>query len=118
MDAGSAAIRARTMTSAGMADVDVGLAIPLDPPIQQSTWNWTLDESFVVEGDQNGLGPQWKRLMDDFRIDLKFIRQANTYLLSNTKNIAEDNLKSQCSRGHSCKESAKKLLRKAIKNLS
>ena len=113
----NAAIRARTITSVGMDHINVNLAI-IQEKSGEVYWDQdTNSKSQQVSIDVMQMQDPWKRLMEDFVIDLKSISTANRYLLVNAKNIAEDNLKGQCTRGHSCKDSAKYLLRKVIQKV-
>jgi hypothetical protein len=76
-------IRARTPTSTGMMDVVVS------------------DEHLSSESDQTMARLQ--TLQDDFHIPRDGLKLLNKYLEEHIFDIAKDNLKGQCTPGHSCK---------------
>lgn len=80
-------IRARTPTSAGMMNVITG--------VKDVQYNDTLT---------------WQNMLETFAIQKERVKLANLYLRNNLISIAKDNLKGQCSPGHSCKNSSKFLL--------
>jgi Putative rhamnosyl transferase len=98
------ALRARTPTSAGMEHVFVTNqtenTFPMDQlhnskarTLQKELWN-VLFVLFGVDGD-----------------DLYMVR---TYVSEHLKEVAQDNFSGQCTKGHSCKHSSKKLLQEFI----
>ena len=84
------AIRSRTPTSAGMMAVFVK---PDDLMAYQKDPQW-LEFRF------------WKVLSDDFDLDRVEVAWMQSYLTKHLQEIGEDNLKGQCTSGHSCKVSS------------
>ena len=56
----------------------------------------------------------WKLLQSEkyFGIDADDVRKANRFIHQNIVGIARDNLKGQCTPGHSCKQSSKEQLQR------
>jgi len=86
------AIRSRTLTSAGMAGVN--------EPYPKST-NDTQTEL-------------WQFTEESFGISKVDVRSANAYLNKYSSLIAEENLRGQCTPGHSCKNSTQMKLKKVV----
>jgi hypothetical protein len=105
-----AAIRARTPTSAGMANV-------------------------LSRDDSNAAHMLWQFLVSDFGLNLSAVEEARQYLQTQQQEIAVENLKGQwyvsgvskifnsctksdplvsSTKGHSCKASSREMLRKMI----
>lgn len=87
----AAAIRSRTPTSAGMAGVN-------SKPRKSN-----LPEGFFVKF----LGP-------DFGIDENEVKLSQAFLLDHLQEIARDNLRGQCTKGHSCKEDSQAQLKELM----
>ena len=85
-----AAIRSRTLTSAGMNDVTVGRNTKASPD------------------------DLWDILEDRFGVMVEDAIETKRFFEENMKEIAIENLKGQCRPGHSCKESSKEKLKKII----
>lgn len=85
--AGPAAIRARTPTSAGMADIE-------QPEGGNNTFDKTQDET-------------WKHIYSMFAISVEQVMKCQALLESQMAFIAEENLAGQCTKGHSCKGGSK-----------
>lgn len=101
------AIRARTTTSAGMNNVVTGNEA-LDNKqhgIKRTRNNKRLAEQIHHQGQM------WEQYQSIFSISYEQVRGVRSLLLDRSHEIAEDALTGQCSKGHSCKESAKKLLK-------
>lgn len=94
-DTAFAAVRSRTPTSAGMADVLLG-----DEDAED-------DEPWVQY-------VMWNALHEMFRLERPPLEWMNTYLKQHLTEIATDNLLGQCTTGHSCKESAQADLQRII----
>ena len=87
------AVRSRTPTSAGMMGI-------------------RMDEKDALPEDKRLL--LWKLLQSPkhFHIDAEDVRIANRFIHQNIVEIAKDNLKGQCTPGHSCKLSSKEQLQR------
>jgi hypothetical protein len=106
------AIRARTITSAGMNDLfledsrgTAGKLKGMLKALQKSSWRQT----------QNDL---WERLPQTCGLDAAAIWNVRAYLKEHETGIASDNLKGQCTKGHSCKEGSKAALKKLLETTS
>lgn len=88
-----AAVRSRTHTSAGMADVEYNSKLEMGADMT----NWI-----------------WRKLKDEFGIKEKNIMKMHQYLNEHVKEIAKENLEGQCTDGHSCKQGSKDRLQKLI----
>jgi hypothetical protein len=106
------AIRARTITSAGMNDLfledsrgTAGKLKGMLKALQKSSWRQT----------QNDL---WERLPKTCGLDAAAIWNVRAYLKEHETGIASDNLKGQCTKGHSCKEGSKAALKKLLETTS
>ena len=95
------AIRARTPTSAGMSGV--GMDQEMAGKNIEKDRKTYLNQS--VEDRK-----QWKEVLQAFDITWRQTRDVRTHFLNNLGKIAADNLKGQCTTGHSCKDSAKERL--------
>ena len=96
------AIRSRTLTSAGMRNIDAS--------------QYGKQAAKSVQQMERKL---WEVLEDRFEIgDAHLLNQTQSYLQDYSVQIAQDNLKGQCTSGHSCKEQAKQDLEKIIQNQS
>lgn len=92
------AIRARTPTSAGMKNVGEREELK------------ALDAKAIKEQEQlNEL--RWQVLRKSMGIDTSSATNVNNYMQDHLVEIARDNLKGQCSVGHSCKKNAKEKLK-------
>ena len=92
------AIRSRTLTSAGMRNIDAS--------------QYGKQAAKSVQQMERKL---WEVLEDRFEIgDAHLLNQTQSYLQDYSVQIAQDNLKGQCTSGHSCKEQAKQDLQKII----
>jgi len=101
------ALRARTPTSAGMLNVLLGGHQKVDK------------KYFRGAVQQEKLQDQmWTLVLPRFGFDRKRASQLRTYFSNHLAAIAEDNLKGQCSDGHSCKDASKILLKAIIDNPS
>ena len=92
-----AALRARTTTSTGMSKVSLLNGEPL-----------------IKEGPlppNHPISLQWDTIEQDFGVQRDTVRDARSYLLDHTQAIAADNLKGQCTEGHTCKPETQALLR-------
>lgn len=87
------AVRSRTPTSAGMMGI-------------------RMDAKDALPEDKRLL--LWKLLQSPkhFHIDANDVRVANRFIHQNIVEIAKDNLKGQCTPGHSCKMSSKEQLQR------
>ena len=106
------AIRARTVTSAGMNSLfleddrgTVGTQKGLLKSLQTSSWR----------RNQNKL---WEDLPKTCGLDAAAILKVRAYLKEHEKGIVSDNLKGQCTKGHSCKEGSKAALKKLLETSS
>ena len=101
------ALRARTPTSAGMLNVLFGGHQKVDK------------RYFRGAVQQEKLQDQmWTLVLPRFGFDRKRASRLRTYLSNHLAAIAGDNLKGQCSEGHSCKDASKVLLQAIIDNPS
>ena len=96
------AIRARTPTSAGMANV-------ISDGKKQSVYKGAEPQARMQHA-------MWDGAQDIFHIDIQDAIFTRNYLLSHEAGIAADNLKGQCTKGHSCKHGAKKLLKSILEH--
>jgi hypothetical protein len=92
---GPAAIRARTPTSAGMADIQ-----------QQQNGLITKDEKSQVK--------TWELIERAFAISVSEVEECQAHLEAEMAVIAQDNLSGQCTKGHSCKGTSKEKLLKIV----
>jgi hypothetical protein len=106
------AIRARTVTSAGMNSLfledgrgAVGAQKWSLKHVQKSPWRKM----------QNDL---WETLPKTCGLDAADIWTVRAYLKEHETGIASDNLKGQCTKGHSCKEESKAALKKLLETSS
>jgi hypothetical protein len=53
-------------------------------------------------------------LKENFHIQIEDLIAMNQYVSEHLKELAEDNLKGQCTQGHSCKGSSKEQLQKLL----
>ena len=95
-DKAFAAVRSRTPTSAGMADVLLG-----DEDIDDEEEHWV---QYIM----------WNAMHEMFGLERPQLAWMNDYLRKNLVAIAKDNLMGQCTTGHSCKESAQADLERII----
>jgi len=58
---------------------------------------------------------RWKNAIQTFALLPSNAAHINEYFFRNMKPILEDNLKGQCTDGHSCREEAKAMLNKMIR---
>ena len=102
------AIRARTTTSAGMKGVGNILKreIALHPRVK--------NEVAILRGDER----RSNMLSSDFGVDEEALERVKSYLHVHALGIAKDNLKGQCTNGHSCKDSSKAKLQRIIQELT
>lgn len=104
-----AAVRARSPTSAGMAN------LILDATMTQSGNAAATMHKHNLQKLQKS---RWKTLQDDLWLTLPLVFgivparvwQAREYLEAHMVNIVRDNLAGQCTKGHSCKELSKQAL--------
>ncbi len=88
-----AAVRSRTHTSAGMADVEYSSKVAM----QADMTKWI-----------------WQKLKDEFGVTEENVAEMHRYLQDNVKEIAKENLEGQCSNGHSCKKGSKEKLKQLL----
>ena len=106
------AIRARTPTSAGMDRVrPVLLANHND---NKNDDNTTAAAAAIVAVAASPQESKWNQWETTFGINRTVVRETQLYFLQHLSRIAKDNLKGQCTAGHSCKRSAKQALRGMI----
>ena len=84
-----AAMRARTITSAGMSDIG----------------------AVTTQRHNDEI---WEEVFDTFHISKEDVVRTKRYFEEHEQAIAADNLKGQCTKGHSCKERAKDKLKALI----
>lgn len=84
------AIRSRTPTSAGMKEVN----------LEHTVFPHNKMLSYIQRGP--------------YKISLNKMREANTYIQKNMLHIAIENLKGQCTEGHSCKISSMEQLQRLV----
>lgn len=97
------AIRARTPTSAGMDNI---------------VTNYTKHNSLVKSPPESALDVQdeiWSGVASTFGIGRDQVAETRSSLLTNLPEIVRDNLKGQCTRGHSCKPSSQTVLKELLK---
>ena len=100
------AIRGRTPTSAGMQNVVV-----VGTPSSNDDNAETEDPKTKSPAELRRLQPiMWNAVQKHFRISQPSIARLRTYLTEHMAGLAQDNLKGQCTPGHSCKESSQKVL--------
>jgi hypothetical protein len=92
---GPAAIRARTPTSAGMADIQE-------------------QENGLITKDKNSQVKTWERIENAFSISVSEVEDCQAHLEAEMAGIAKENLSGQCTTGHSCKGASKEKLLKII----
>jgi hypothetical protein len=101
------ALRARTPTSAGMMNILLNK--------KDGTANRKYEKAGA--GDQVGVQPRlWQIVEKAFGFSEEGARRVHSHLERNMRTIAEDNLKGQCTTGHSCKESSKLMLQTIIEH--
>jgi len=97
------AIRSRTLTSAGM-------------------YNINLIANNVLRGDDTDKQKElieklWGFSKESFGMTIPNVKETQKFLVENKKRIAHENLLGQCSSGHSCKDTANEELRRIIIDL-
>ena len=99
------AVRARTTTSAGMANVVTGKE---DIDKANGFRRKAKNKNFIRQYfRQDSL---WAILSTKFTISRDEVKVARAIIIDRETEIAQDNLKGQCTGGHSCKNSTKKIL--------
>ncbi|GKY90685.1 hypothetical protein MPSEU_000041900 [Mayamaea pseudoterrestris] len=94
------ALRARTITSAGMANLVLDHETdPMAASLQNSRWKDLQEEL-------------WGHLESLFGVSPEDLHRVRKQLADHTHDIAVDALKGQCTAGHSCKKRSKAVLRK------
>ena len=58
--------------------------------------------------------PLWRTVEHQFGLTQENARRLHSHIRTNMRAIAADNLKGQCTNGHSCKESSKEILQMII----
>ena len=86
------AIRSRTPTSAGMMGIHMEEKDALSEESRLVLWKMIQSKYFGIDADD--------------------VRRANRFIQENIVGIARDNIKGQCTPGHSCKLSSKELLQR------
>lgn len=99
------AIRARTTTSAGMKNVMTG---NYDIDKRSSIKKYSKDQNLIRQFFQQER--LWKGLSDVFSVTRQGVRFAETIMVDRMQEIAMDNLRGQCTPGHSCKNATKEVL--------
>lgn len=105
------AIRARTTTSAGMDGVVMAETKKVSTPT-----NCTGQDTDRLK-DEKELNDQkviWGHVAEHMHIREENAARARSYLTLHQAAIAADNLRGQCTKGHSCKESTKAVLEELI----
>lgn len=99
------ALRARTPTSAGMLNVLLGHKVKMD-------------RKYVAGAKKQEIIQQqlWEATTPRFGLAPEQGSHLRSYLKEHLQSIAVDNLRGQCSSGHSCKESSKILLQAIVDN--
>ena len=99
------ALRARTPTSAGMLNVLLGQKVKMD-------------HKYVVGAKKQEVIQRqlWEATTPRFGLTPEHGSHLRSYLKEHLKSIAADNLRGQCSSGHSCKETSKILLQAIVDN--
>jgi hypothetical protein len=98
VDLSPAAIRARTPTSHGMINVVVNNAKGKNLKYSPSG------------AEVNQQAEMWSAVEKLFSLKKEGIQALRSYILQHMTEIANDNLEGQCTKGHSCKSSSKRLL--------
>ena len=101
-DLAPVAIRARTPTSAGMANVviDGTVQIPMNR---------------TPAADADLQDEIWTGVQRTFSVSKSKVIELRRSLLRNMRKIVADNLKGQCTKGHSCKATSKQVLREMLR---
>lgn len=103
------ALRARSPTSTGMSKV----AIPLHELEEEYKKQSKKYMGYVAPTrDKDPLSLLWDGVEQSYGMSRHQIRKLRTYLVDHTPTIAADNLKGQCTVGHSCKQATRNLLKK------
>lgn len=99
------ALRARTPTSAGMLNVLLGQKVKMD-------------RKYVAGARKQEIMQQqlWEATTPRFGLAPEHGSRLRSYLKAHLQSIAADNLRGQCSTGHSCKETSKILLQAIVDN--
>lgn len=93
------AFRSRTMTSAGMHNIETKGAPSLES-----------DEEYMLFSDK-----LWEHTIEDhFGIQTEQAKEAAKFMTANYLDTVRDNLKGQCTHGHSCKVSSMEKLQRTI----
>jgi hypothetical protein len=101
------AIRARTPTSAGMANVVVAGSDGKDINLEYAP-----SEDAVTFQDEI-----WKGVSHSFGIEKAKVAKTRASLVKHLPAIVRDNLKGQCTKGHSCKPGSKNVLKQLLSSL-
>jgi len=103
------AIRARTLTSAGMKDIQ-----PQHPLDMSWIKNPNPQEEEGQQQEEKSSTLWFILQSPSFSISITNIKQTRQYIHENIVDIAKENLQGQCRGKHSCKESSQILLQKII----
>lgn len=109
------AIRSRTTTSAGMDNVVTGdESHDKKNKLSSIKKNKGLLQKFNKQYfAQDKL---WSGISVLFKVSKQQAESARTFIVRNTQKIAEDNLKGQCTPGHSCKNDTQSVLKSVASN--
>lgn len=98
------AVRARTTTSAGMANVITGdEKLDKANPLKRVSKKLFTQQYFEQ-------GKLWYGVKHLLKVSSQSVQFARTIILDRMQEIAQDNLSGQCTAGHSCKNGTKKIL--------
>ena len=75
----------------------------------------TMEVYKLVDNQSQKQEALWAGIEEFMHITRNDAEKTKDYLTRNLAEIASDNLRGQCTRGHSCKESTRKLLEKIAK---
>ncbi|KAL3817068.1 hypothetical protein ACHAXA_000118 [Cyclostephanos tholiformis] len=99
------AVRARTTTSAGMSNVITGHR---DIDKRNGFSHISKNKKFIAQLSEQG--KFWAGLTDWLSVSIQDAQFARSIILGRMKEIALDNLKGQCTGGHSCKNVTQSIL--------
>ena len=93
------AVRSRTSTSAGMADVNYAAFQYSNDSVDGKMTKWI-----------------WEKLETQFHVNVTNVLYMQKYFMDNEKEIAREGLEGQCTPGHSCKGGSKDILKSIMKS--
>mmetsp|Transcript_8558 Transcript_8558/g.14491 ORF Transcript_8558/g.14491 Transcript_8558/m.14491 type:complete len:224 (-) Transcript_8558:148-819(-) len=127
-------LRARTLTSTGMAHVNIPAILDAELPSTSSTSSSTTRTTTGTSGSQqqqqqvserqkkkqqrkissDGKEKMWELLEQEYGVSRYEFHDTRNFLLEQTRDIAKENLSGQCTKDHSCKKTTQAALKMVV----